>query len=150
MRHCQSDGLTVFLCPPIGCFVRLNCRLYPSIAINFIYQSVCAYLNLWLNELMIPSFGLVYSCLLSVHFPPICLRMSFNPFPPPPPSSSTDIHLALFAWVSIMTRNHLRSLVLPHFITCLTDLFVIKHSASDLYKRHSEKNALQPAEDLLR
>lgn len=61
---------------------------------------------------------------LPVHFLRICLCMPFNPFPP-----SGDIYLILFACVSILTRNHLCCLVLPHFITCLTDLSVIKHSA---------------------
>lgn len=54
-------------------------------------------------------------------FPPICLLMPFNPFFLPP---SGNIHLVLFARVSILTRSHLCSLVKSHFITCLTDVSV--------------------------
>lgn len=141
---CLPDWLTDCFCLCLLCYrpsrwlpaFWLSYRLYQFIAIRFIYQSVCAYLNLWLNELMILCFGLIYSC-LPVHFLSICLLMPFNPFPP-----SSDIHLVLFACVSILTRNHLCCLVSPHFITCLTDLSLTKDFCLtlDLYKRSSEKN----------
>lgn len=123
--------VSVPICPSIGCLVDwlpfdlLSYRLYVFIALQFIYQSVFAYLNLWASELMIPSLCLFYSCLcLCIFFLSVPLFLSINS---PPPSS--DIYLILFAFVSILTRTHLCGLVLPHFITCLTDRSVIKHSA---------------------
>lgn len=60
-------------------FFWLNYCLYPFIAIRFIYQSVCAYLNLWPNELMIHSFGLIYSGLCT--FSPYLSPSAFQSIP---------------------------------------------------------------------
>lgn len=61
----------------------LSYCLYSFMAIRFIYQSVCAYLNLWLNELMIPSFGLIYFCLcLCIFFLSVILCLSIHPTHP--------------------------------------------------------------------
>ncbi len=71
--------------------------------------------------------------------------MPFNLFSP-----SGDIYLVLFAWVSILTRKPLCCLVLPRFITCLTDLSVIKHSGllqvctRDVQRRLKCSAALRP------
>lgn len=58
--------------------------LYSFDAIRFITRSVCAYLNLWLKELMIHRLRPRLSTSLSVRFPPISLCAPFNPFPSSP------------------------------------------------------------------
>lgn len=96
-----------------------------SVHCNKLYLPICLCLSEfmaeWIND---PQLWPHLFMSLSVHFLPICLLMPFNLFPP-----SGDIDLVLFACVSILTRNHLCCLFLPHFITCLTDLSVMKHSA---------------------
>lgn len=92
-----TDWLTDCFCLPLSLYrpfywlsaFWLSCCLCSSFAMRFIYQSACAYLNLWPNELMISSFGLIYSCLclcvfslsvsscLSIHFSPPMISISF-------------------------------------------------------------------------
>lgn len=85
---------------------------------------------------MIPSFAYIYSrlCEFSSYLSPD----AFQSIPAPP--FPGDINLTLFARVSVLTGNHLRRPVSPHFITCLPDLPVIKDSAlrGDLCERHLE------------
>lgn len=93
---------------------------------------------------MIPSLSLVYLYLLSVHFSFYLSSLVFKSISPP----LTDIHFALFAWMSVLTRNHLSCLALPHFITCLTDLSVIARSPLP-QTCIGEERSVKPAEDLL-
>lgn len=124
----RTDWLTDCLCRSLSPYrpSRLTELLSVSVHCNKVYLPICLCLSEFMAEWIDdPQLWPHLFMSLSVHFLPICLLMPFNPFPP-----SGDIYLVLFACVSILTRNRLCCLVvLPHFITCLTDLCVIKHSA---------------------
>ncbi len=135
MRHLSfclpnwwTDWLTDCTCLSLSPYrpSRLTELLSVSVHCNKVYLPICLCLSEFMAEWTDdPQLWPHLFMSLSVHFLPICLLMPFNPFPP-----SGDIYLVLFACVSILTRNRLCCLVvLPHFITCLTDLCVIKHSA---------------------
>lgn len=151
MRHltsCLPNWLTdwlflsFFASPSVVSLARcLLTELLPiSIRCYKVYLSICLrwseFMVEWIND---PQLWSHLFRSFSVHFLRIRPPHAFQSVSLP----SGDIYLVMFACVSILTRSHHCCLVSPHFITCLTDLSVIKHSALLQEAFRAEQNARQ-------